>query len=97
MASFHTTQGIAVDLDSFSSAEVAEMMEAAVANVVGAALEFAPTSDAAELAEMARGWIEALDRPSLARVCGSVSARGPRDTSRLIAGVLLTTYQRGAR
>ncbi|MDC0721205.1 hypothetical protein [Nannocystis bainbridge] len=94
MASFHTSQANAVALACDTPAELAELTELAVANVTVAALECAPTSDRVQLGAMARAWIEALDRPSLVRLCSTISPRGPRDAVRLVAGVLLTTYHR---
>lgn len=96
MSSFYTPHRAAIDLDRCTPAEVASLVDAAIANVVDAALELAPTSDPAELAAAARRWVAVLDRPSLARLCGTVTCGEPRRAVRLVAGVLITTCRRRA-
>lgn len=96
MASFHSPHGAAVDLEALLPTELAELVDHAVANIADAALELAPTCDPAELTTLARLWIDALDRPSLANVCTTVAAPEPRRAVRLVACVLVTTCQRRA-
>lgn len=89
---FRTAHDVTVDLDSLTPAERAELVDAAVARLVDDGLELEPALDRAELGRAARGWVETLDRPALARLCGIVAAR-PRYDLRPVAGIIVTIVQ----
>ena len=77
-SSFRTAHDVALDLDSRTPAELAELVDAAVARIVDAALELEPASNRAELAAVARGWVGGLDRP---RDYAASSRRSSRATT----------------
>ncbi|MFY0542484.1 hypothetical protein [Nannocystis pusilla] len=56
-SSFRTAHGVALDLDSRTPAELAELVDVAVARIVDEALELEPASDRAELGVAARAWV----------------------------------------
>lgn len=93
---FRIAHDVALDLDSRTPAELAELVDTAVARIVDAALELEPASDRAELGAAARAWVLGLDRPSLARLCGVVASASPRYDLRPVAGVIVTIVQAGA-
>lgn len=96
-SSFRTAHGVALDLDSRTPAELAELVDAAVARIVDEALELEPASDRAELGAAARAWVLGLDRPSLARLGGIVTSATPRYDLRPVAGVIVTMAQARAQ
>lgn len=96
-SSFRTAHHVALDLDSRTSAELAELVDTAVARIVEAALELEPAIERTEVDAAARAWVGGLDRPSLARLCGVVTSTAPRFDLGPVAGVIVTMAQARAQ